>query len=121
MLATLLIVGILLTIRTDVAHAVDGRPTGIVTTDEIRVQSEPGRHGLPQKTLQRGSRFKIIRHRQGWIQILHNGEVGFIKDLDQTIKIVQRFGVADVNRSGRRDSVARARARSVQVNGRAAE
>ena len=81
--------GLLLLINADVAQADDGRSTGIVTTDEISVQSEPGRHGLPQKTLKRGSNFKIIKHRQGWIQILHNGEVGFIRDQDQTIKIVQ--------------------------------
>jgi len=90
MLVALLIAGRLLTTGADVAMAEDGRSTGIVTADEIRVQSEPGRHGLLQKTLKRGARFKIIKHRQGWIQILHNGEVGFIKDLDQTIKIVQR-------------------------------
>ena len=81
--------GLLLSVNADVAHAVDGRSTGIVTADEIRVQSEPGRHGLAQKTLKQGSRFTIIKHRQGWIQILHNGEVGFIKDQDLTIRIVQ--------------------------------
>jgi septal ring factor EnvC (AmiA/AmiB activator) len=86
----LVMIGLLLSVNADVARAVDGHATGIVTADEVRVQSEPGRHGLPQKTLKQGSRFKIIKHRQGWIQILHNGEVGFIKDLDQTIKIIQR-------------------------------
>ena len=87
--ALLLLSFLLLTTQTEVAVAVDGRSTGIVTAEEIRVQSEPGRHGLTQKTLRRGSRFKIIRYRQGWIQILHNGEVGFIRDHDQTIRIAQ--------------------------------
>lgn len=86
----LLLSCLLLTTQTEVAAAEDRRATGTVTAEEIRVQSEPGRHGLTQKTLRRGSRFKIIRYRTGWIQILHNGEVGFIKDQDNTIKIQQR-------------------------------
>ena len=72
------------------AFAADGRDVAIVTADEIRVQSEPGRHGFLQKTLKRGSTLKIITRRPGWIQILHDGEVGFIKDQAQTIKIVPR-------------------------------
>jgi hypothetical protein len=70
------------------AGAADGHSSGMVSADEIRVQSEPGKHGLLQKTLKRGSEIQIIKHRQGWIQLLHDGEVGFIKDQAQTIKIV---------------------------------
>jgi septal ring factor EnvC (AmiA/AmiB activator) len=87
--AVLLLTCLLLILNGNTADGEDGRSVGIVTADEIRVQSEPGRHGLAQKTLRRGSRFEIIKHRQGWIQIFHNGEVGFIKDQDHTIKIVQ--------------------------------
>ena len=85
----LILIGLLLTAKTDVAIARDGRSAGIVTADEINVQSEPGRHGFTQKTLRRGSRFKIIRHTKGWIQILHNGEIGFIKEQERGIKIVE--------------------------------
>jgi len=77
-----------LVIGTGAAGAADGHSIGIVTADEVRVQSEPGKHGLPQKTLKRGSKIKIIKRRQGWIQVLHAGEVGFIKDQAQTFKIV---------------------------------
>jgi len=81
--------GLLLILNPKTTGAENGHSIAIVTVDEIRVQSEPGRNGLTQKTLGRGSKFKIIKHRQGWIQILHNGEVGFIRDQGQTIKIVQ--------------------------------
>jgi len=80
---------LLLIINTGTAGAADGHAIGIVTADEVGVQSEPGKHGLPQKTLRRGTKIKIIKRRQGWIQVLHDGEVGFIKDQAQTIKIVQ--------------------------------
>jgi len=81
--------GLLLILNPKTTGAENGHSIAIVAVDEIRVQSEPGRNGLTQKTLGRGSKFKIIKHRQGWIQILHNGEVGFIRDQGQTIKIVQ--------------------------------
>jgi len=61
---------------------------GIVTVDTLNVQSEPGKHGFLQKRLKKGSRVKIIRHRQGWLQILHEGEVGFIRDDAQLVKII---------------------------------
>ena len=86
----LLMASLLLIISPGNAGAGDRHSTAIVTADEVRVQSEPGKHGLLQKTLGRGTKIKIIKHRQGWIQVLHAGEVGFIKDQAQTIRIVQR-------------------------------
>lgn len=68
--------------------ATDGRDVAVVTADEVQVQSEPGRHGFLQKTLKRGETLKIIKRRPGWVQILHDGEVGFIKESAQAIKIV---------------------------------
>ena len=87
--AIILITGLLLLSGLGTANAADGHSIGIVTADEVRVQSEPGKHGLLQKSLKRGSKIKIIKRRQGWIQVLHNGEVGFIKDQGQPIKIVK--------------------------------
>ena len=84
-------------IGTGAAGAADGHSIGIVTADEVRVQSEPGKNGLLQKTLKRGSKIKIIKHRQGWIQVLHDGEVGFIKDQAQTFKIVS----SNITQTGR--------------------
>jgi len=86
----LLMAGMFLLVRVAAEDASNGHSVGIVTADEIRVQSEPGKQGLLQKTLKRGARIIIIKRRQGWIQVLHDGEVGFIKDQDQLIRIVQR-------------------------------
>jgi septal ring factor EnvC (AmiA/AmiB activator) len=85
----LLMTGLLLIISSGTAGASDGHSIGIVTDDEVSVQTEPGKHGFLQKTLPRGAKIKIIRRRQGWIQILHDGEVGFISDQAHLIKIVQ--------------------------------
>ena len=63
---------------------------GIVRTATLKVQSEPGKHGLLQKTLKKGTEFIIISQRPGWLQILHEGEVGFIPDRSDLVKIVRR-------------------------------
>ena len=63
---------------------------GIVRTARLKVQSEPGKHGLLQKTLKKGTEFIIISQRPGWLQILHEGEVGFIPDRSDLFIIVRR-------------------------------
>jgi septal ring factor EnvC (AmiA/AmiB activator) len=61
---------------------------GIVTVDGLGVQSEPGSKGLLQKTLKKGTEIKIVNRRQGWLQIIHEGEVGFVRAQAQYIKIL---------------------------------
>ena len=80
--------GLFVIVNTQSLGAADRHSIGIVTADEVRVQSEPGKHGLLQKTLKRGSKIQIIKSLPGWIQILHDGEVGFIRDQAQIFKIV---------------------------------
>ena len=96
----ILIAGAFLLIGKGDAGAADGRDVAIVTADEVQVQSEPGRHGFLQKTLKRGEALKIIKRRPGWIQVLHDGEVGFIKEQAQAIKIVPSREI----QTGRKDS-----------------
>ena len=85
--AIILIAGLVVMINTGTAGAADQHSVGIVTADEVRVQSEPGKHGLLQKILKRGSKITIVNRRQGWVQILNAGEVGFIQDQADLIKI----------------------------------
>jgi septal ring factor EnvC (AmiA/AmiB activator) len=73
------------------AASTDGSNThrvGIVTAQEILVHAEPGRHGQLQKKLKRGTRVEIIKRHTDWLQIIHNGEVGFIRDRADAIKIL---------------------------------
>ena len=85
--AIILIAGLVVMINTGTAGAADQHSVGIVTADEVRVQSEPGKHGLLQKILKRGSKITVVNRRQGWVQILNAGEVGFIQDQADLIKI----------------------------------
>ena len=73
----------------NVALAVKVQETGIILVENLDVQSEPGKHGFLQKRLKKGTRVKIIKHFQGWLQILHAGEVGFIPEDTRFVKIIQ--------------------------------
>ena len=71
-----------------IALAAKAYEIGIVIVDDLKVHSEPGRHGFLQKQLKRGTQVKIINRLHGWIQIFHGGEVGFIRDDAHLVKIV---------------------------------
>ena len=71
------------------AWGLDGHQIGIVTANEITVRSEPSKNGFLQKILKNGTEIEIINRRQGWMQILHDGEVGFIRDQTASVKIVR--------------------------------
>lgn len=71
------------------AWGTNTREVGIIVSERVDVQSEPGKHGFLQKRLRKGTRVKIIQHLQGWLQILHGGEVGFIREDARLVKIVR--------------------------------
>ena len=73
---------------------------GIIMVATLNVQSEPGKHGFLQKRLKKGTRVKIIRHRPGWLQILHGGEVGFIRDDAQLLKIIREPAITPKKEKG---------------------
>jgi len=82
-------------------HILGGRPVlgsnlreiGIVMVENLNVKSEPSDHGFLQKRLKKGTQFRIIKHHQGWLQILHGGEVGFIRDEDHLVKIIRQKNI----------------------------
>jgi hypothetical protein len=65
------------------------REIGIIIAERVDVQSVPGKHGFLQKRLKKGTRVKIIQRQQGWLQILHGGEIGFIAADTRLVKIIQ--------------------------------
>lgn len=71
------------------ALATEEYQIGIVRVDDLRVQSEPASYGFLQKQLKKGTKIKIIRHRHGWLQIFHEGEVGFIRDDAHLVEIIR--------------------------------
>ena len=71
------------------AWGAPNREIGIIIAERVDVQSEPGKHGFLQKRLKKGTRVKIIKRLQGWLQILHGGEIGFIHADTRLVKVVQ--------------------------------
>ena len=61
---------------------------GVVTAEDVYVQSEPDRRGQLRKKLRRGTQVKIIERRTKWLQIVHKGEEGFILNRNDAVKIM---------------------------------
>jgi len=62
---------------------------GIVMVDNLNVRAETGEGGLLQKRLKKGTQVQIIKHQQGWLQILHEGQLGFIPDEAHLMRIIR--------------------------------
>jgi septal ring factor EnvC (AmiA/AmiB activator) len=85
----LLLIGLSLLIGTAEINGATSHRDGLVTAVEISVQTEPGGHGRLQKKLKRGTRVKIVKRYTDWLQIIHDGEVGFVRDQAGAIRIEQ--------------------------------
>ena len=70
------------------AHGADFRPIGVVTSAELAVRVEPDSRGLLQKTIEQGTEIKIVERRGGWLKIIHNDAVGFIRGQNSFVKMV---------------------------------
>lgn len=84
----LLGIGLSTYVCTDPALGAKVYDTAIVMVDNLEVTSEPGEHGFLQKRLPKGTQVKIIKRHRQWLQILHGGEVGFIRDDTDLVKIM---------------------------------
>ena len=80
--------GLLLLAGASSAFGSSTHQIGIVAVEEVFVLSEPDRHSQLQNKLKRGTVVKIIKHRNEWLQIIHKGEVGFIRDRNGAVKIL---------------------------------
>ncbi len=91
----LMTAGILAVLGIRAASAATYEEIGIITAKKIIVQSEPGKNGLLQKTLKRDTTVRIVKHHQHWLQIVHNGEVGFIDNRNRAVRIIRKKKAPD--------------------------
>lgn len=67
------------------SHATE---TGIVIANHLNLRPEPGLSKPPLKTLGRGAKVKILEHLDGWLKILHNKQVGYIRNREEYLSII---------------------------------
>ncbi|MFC1858456.1 peptidoglycan DD-metalloendopeptidase family protein [Thermodesulfobacteriota bacterium] len=61
---------------------------GMIAADRLNMRPEPGLNKPPLKTLRKGTKIKILRRLEGWLEIQHGDQVGYIRDRKQYVIIL---------------------------------
>ena len=61
---------------------------GIVTANQLNVRSQPGIDSPSLGLISKGTRVRILDHHNKWLKILHEGQVGYIRNLNRYVLII---------------------------------
>jgi len=62
---------------------------GVVSADKLNVRSGPDRTAPSIIVLTQGTRVRVLKHLDGWLEIYHDGKTGFIRNRDRYVRIVE--------------------------------
>ena len=71
---------------------------GIVTAFNLNVRSGPDQDASSLKVLKQGTRVRILKHIDGWLEVYHEGQTGFIRNRPQYVRIITPKGKKAVTR-----------------------
>ncbi len=77
----------------DIFSSQSGR-TGIITAENLNLRPEPGTAKPPLAVIRKGTKVAILTHGNGWLKILHEGQIGYIKNKKRYVKIVHEEKIA---------------------------
>jgi septal ring factor EnvC (AmiA/AmiB activator) len=60
---------------------------GIVTANKLNVRSQPGIESPSLALISKGTKVRILEHHNKWLKILHEGQVGYIRNLKRYVYI----------------------------------
>jgi len=61
---------------------------GIIRANNLNLRPGPGKENSPLGVLKQGTTVKILKHVDGWLKILHEGRVGYIRNRKQYVLIL---------------------------------
>jgi septal ring factor EnvC (AmiA/AmiB activator) len=61
---------------------------GIVTAHKLNVRSQPGIESPSLGLISKGTKVRILDHHNKWLKILHDGQVGYIRNLERYVHII---------------------------------
>ena len=62
---------------------------GIIATSKLNVRSAPGLDQRTIKVLEKGTKVNVVKHIEGWLEIIHNGQVGYIRDRESYVRVIK--------------------------------
>jgi septal ring factor EnvC (AmiA/AmiB activator) len=61
---------------------------GEITAFNLHVRSAPDRNATSVKVLNKGARVRILKRAEGWLEIYHEGQTGFIRNRERYVHII---------------------------------
>ena len=62
---------------------------GEITAFNLNVRSAPDRNATSIKKLNKGTRVRILKRTNGWLEIYHEGQTGFIRNRERYVHIIK--------------------------------
>jgi len=86
-------VGVIIILQPPDVPVAQSDEIGIVTANKLNVRVQPGVENPSLMTIPEGTKVKILEHHNAWLKILHNGQVGYIRNLGKYVNVISEDGV----------------------------
>jgi len=63
---------------------------GIIVSKRLSIRSEPDELASRAFVLEAGTRVKIVKRLNGWLEIVHDGKVGYVQDLEGYVRRLEK-------------------------------
>ncbi len=73
---------------------------GVVTKNNLNLRPEPKMMLTPLKMLKEGTKVRILEHLNGWLKITHEGQVGYIRDRKEYVRIISVDAITEKKITG---------------------
>jgi len=81
-------VGVIIILQPPDVSVAQSDEIGIVTANKLNVRSQPGVENPSLMTISEGTKVKILEHHNAWLKILHNGRVGYVRNLERYVHVI---------------------------------
>jgi septal ring factor EnvC (AmiA/AmiB activator) len=81
--------GVLLILSLTDVFSGQSKEIGIITASKLNVRSEPGLDEPAIKVLNKDTQVEITKHVEGWLEIIHNGQIGYVRDRESYVRIIK--------------------------------
>jgi len=84
---------IILILHSNIVLGTQEQEIGVVVTEKLNIRSEPGTDKPPEKTVKKGTKVIILKHGDKWLKVLHEGKIGYIRNIKRYINIINDKGI----------------------------
>lgn len=89
------IISLFLLISPIAAESADTHEVGIVNVNRLKMRIEPKPDAHAFRALDKGAQVRVLAHQKGWLQVFYDGDIGYITDQSDYIKLYSIHTVTD--------------------------